>query len=407
MSPLHLFEALGIEIEYMLVDRSTLDVLPRTDRLLEAVAGEIVSDVERGEIAWSNELVLHVVELKSNGPTPDLAATHSALRRELARIDELLAAMGGQLLPTAMHPWMDPDRETLLWPHESSPIYEAYDRIFSCRGHGWSNLQSVHLNLPFAGDEEFGRLHAATRIVLPLLPALAASSPVVGGRSTPFLDNRMEFYRQNSRRIPSLTGEVIPEPVFTRADYEREIFQRIYRDIAPHDPEGILQDEFLNSRGAIARFGRGSLEIRVIDSQECPAADCALSALVVETLRALVAERWSSFEEQCAVPTAPLAAVLRETIAEADAAPLPGSGLAELLGAPPGTATAGELWKRLAQAVLPIGSPWRERALRLVDAGPLARRILRATGPDPDRANLTAVYRRLGECLLADDLFEA
>ena len=35
------------------------------------------------------------------------------------------------------------------------------------------------LNLPFSSDEEFGRLHAAIRLLLPLLPALAASSPLV------------------------------------------------------------------------------------------------------------------------------------------------------------------------------------------------------------------------------------
>ena len=37
-------------------------------------------------------------------------------------------------------------------------------------------------------------------------------------------------------------------------DYEEHIFGKIYRAIAPHDPEGLLQHEWLNSRGAIARF---------------------------------------------------------------------------------------------------------------------------------------------------------
>ena len=67
-------------------------------------------------------------------------------------------------------------------------MYEAYDRIFDCRGHGWANLQAVHLNLPFSGDEEFGRLHAAIRLVLPIMPAdrimasgLATSLPARAG----------------------------------------------------------------------------------------------------------------------------------------------------------------------------------------------------------------------------------
>ena len=43
-------------------------------------------------------------------------------------------------------------------------IYDTFDRIFSCKGHGWANLQSMQINLPFRGDEEFARLHAAIRV---------------------------------------------------------------------------------------------------------------------------------------------------------------------------------------------------------------------------------------------------
>ncbi len=59
--------------------------------------------------------------------------------------------------------------------------------------------------------------------MLPLLPGLAASSPLVEGRPTGLADNRLEFYRHNQRRLPELAGRIVPEPVYTRADYEREI----------------------------------------------------------------------------------------------------------------------------------------------------------------------------------------
>jgi glutamate---cysteine ligase / carboxylate-amine ligase len=35
-----LFERFGVELEYMIVDARSLDVLPVTDRVLHAVAGE-------------------------------------------------------------------------------------------------------------------------------------------------------------------------------------------------------------------------------------------------------------------------------------------------------------------------------------------------------------------------------
>ena len=77
---------------------------------------------------------------------------------EVERIEALLARLGARLMPTGMHPWMDPSREFQVWPHGGSQIYQAFDRIFDCRGHGWANLQSAHINLPFGNDEEFARL---------------------------------------------------------------------------------------------------------------------------------------------------------------------------------------------------------------------------------------------------------
>jgi len=294
---LHLFEGVGLELEYMIVDRRSLEVLPIADRVLTAQAGELTNEVEVGPLCWSNELVLHVLELKTNGPAESTAGLTEDFQNGVAAVNAHLASLGGQLLPGAMHPWFDPATQTRLWPHENSPIYAAYNRIFGCRGHGWSNLQSAHINLPFCGDQEFGRLHAAIRLVLPLLPALAAGSPVFAGRIGPALDNRLQFYRSNQQRIPQISGRVIPEPAYSATGYRQQILQPIYNAIAPFDPQKILQEEWLNSRGAIARFDRSTIEIRVLDVQECPAADVAIAGLVIVLLKALIEERWTDFSE--------------------------------------------------------------------------------------------------------------
>ncbi|MCZ7598158.1 MAG: glutamate-cysteine ligase family protein [Gammaproteobacteria bacterium] len=263
---LGLFEGFGIEIEYMIVDAASLDVLPVTDRAIRAVAGEYVNEVERGPLAWSNELALHVIELKTNGPAPSLAPLPRVFRAGVDEVNAVLTGMGARLMPGPMHPWMDPHTETRLWPHDYNPIYEAYNRIFDCRGHGWSNLQSMHVNLPFAGEDEFVRLHAAIRAALPILPMLAAGSPYCDGRASGALDHRMQVYRGNAARIPSIAGHVVPEAVTGIDAYHELILAPMYADIAPHDPDGILQEEWLNSRGAIARFDRNAIEIRVLDS---------------------------------------------------------------------------------------------------------------------------------------------
>jgi gamma-glutamyl:cysteine ligase YbdK (ATP-grasp superfamily) len=402
---LGLFAGYGVELEYMLVDAESLSVLPVADRVLRAVAGETVSEAEVGELCWSNELVLHVIELKTNGPAASLAGLAPVFQEHLRRINGLLAPLGGRLMPSAMHPWMDPFCETRLWPHDDGAIYANYDRIFGCLGHGWANLQSGHLNLPFAGDEEFARLHAAVRLLLPILPALAASSPVMDGKLTGRLDNRLEVYRLNQQRVPSVTGRVIPEPVFSRADYEEKILWTIYRDIAPHDPEGILQYEWLNSRGAIARFDRDTIEIRLLDVQECPAADLAIAALIVAVLKALTAERWGSLAEQQGWEVAPLEAILLAAIRDGDEARIDHRRYLAAFGFAGERASAGELWRSLAQRLLPPAEEFRGPLAVILEQGPLARRLLRALGEAPSPGRIRDVYGELCACLEQGRLF--
>ena len=402
----HLFAGFGVELEYMIVDRETLDILPAADRLLASAAGgRVLEEIDMGDIAWSNELALHLVELKTNGPVAALAGVADRFQENVGKANSLLGRFGARLMPTAMHPWMDPLRETRLWPHGNRDIYEAYNRIFGCQGHGWSNVQSTHLNLAFCGDEEFGRLHAAIRLLLPLLPALAASSPLVDGKASGLLDTRLEYYRMNQRRVPSITGSVIPEPAFTRRAYEEMILSRNYRDIAPHDPDGLLQFEWLNSRGAIARFDRSAIEIRLLDIQECPLADLAVVSAIVAVLRALAAERWQPFARQAATETAKLAELLLTVIREADRAVIADRDYLGLFGLTEAKLSAAELWQAITAKTMAPDDPYRPALDVILRHGPLGRRILKAVDNRFARRELWEVYVRLCGCLAAGEMF--
>ena len=142
---LHLFQAFGVELEYMIVDRDSLNVLPIADELLKAELGEYRSDFENGIVTWSNELVLHVIEMKSTRPESNFNTLASAFSDNIARANKVLEKWNAMLLSTAAHPWMNPQAETKLWPHDSNEVYDRYNTIFDCKGHGWSNLQSTHL----------------------------------------------------------------------------------------------------------------------------------------------------------------------------------------------------------------------------------------------------------------------
>jgi glutamate---cysteine ligase / carboxylate-amine ligase len=414
-NPLHLFEGYGIELEYAIVDRDTLAARPICAELMDAlirVTGDTPSDeldeIELDEIGCSNELAAHVVELKTAGPTPAIATALPAFERAVTRLDAMLAEHGAMLLPTAMHPTMDPSRELRLWSRGQRSVYAAYDRIFGCRGHGWANLQSCHLNLPFAGDAELDRLHAAVRAVLPLLPALAASSPVVEGRVGAAVDGRLVFYAENQRRLPSIIGNIVPEPIRSREDYEQVILAPMFREIAPLDPDGVLAHEWLNSRGAIARFERSAIEIRVLDVQEAPVADLAIACLVSRTVQALVHERWVDVEELRALDTGALRRVFDATVQDGDRAIISDAELLRVLGLPGTPCEAGEVWRRVAERVHDplLCSGGLSDALQVIlDEGCLARRILHALGPSPSREHIADVYRRLAQCLVEGRLF--
>lgn len=401
--PLGLFAAYGVELEYMIVDRHALSVRPICDRLLQSVAGEIVSDVELDNLSWSNELALHVVELKTTEPAVELEPLAAQFQEHIGRINERLTQWDAQLMPTAMHPTMSPEREMRLWPHADNAIYQAFNRIFDCRGHGWANLQSVHLNLPFADDAQFGRLHAAIRLLLPLLPALAASSPLIDGRRSGLLDTRLEVYRGNAAKIPSISGQVIPEPVFSRSDYEREIFQRMYRDIAPLDPDGTLQHEWLNARGAIARWDRHAIEIRVLDIQECPVADLAILRAIRGVLQPLVQERYSDYAQQRSVPQAELVELLGRTVGAADEAVVDQPQLLRALGFAGETKLpAREVWMRLLERPVPgaeSAAGLTPEIELIFNQGVLARRMTQRVSAEPTASELAQLGRDLCDCL--------
>jgi gamma-glutamyl:cysteine ligase YbdK (ATP-grasp superfamily) len=387
----------------MLVESDSLDVAPKADLLLEAAAGELTDEWQNGPVAWNNELALHVIELKCNGPRASLAGLGADFAANVKLANDKLGREGLRLMPTAMHPWMDP-KSVELWPHGTRLIYDTFDRIFSCKGHGWANLQSLQINLPFAGDEEFARLHAAIRFLLPILPGLAASSPIVDGERNGILDNRLVVYRDNCAKIPSVTGDVVPEPVGSIGEYHERVLEPIYADLAPHDLEGVLRHEWVNARGAIARFERNAIEIRVLDVQETPLMDVAYAALIVEVLKMLCAERWLDRTRMDAWPTSELGKLLRLSERQAEATGIGDKRYLQAFGfRGSGTELKG-LWAHLIDAVSARGSldTATERLLeQYLRHGSLATRIGKAVGLLPSRAKITRVYEELCEALAA------
>ncbi len=401
-----LFEVFGIEFEYMIVDRDTHRIRPIADLLFKECTGSFTSDYENGKIAWSNELVSHVIELKTNGPVSNMSEMVAAFHKNVKAVNGLLEKHHAVLMPGGAHPTVDPLTETQIWPHEYNEIYELYNRIFNCQGHGWSNLQSTHINLPFKGDAQFAKLHAAIRLLLPIIPALSASTPILDGRHTGFKDARLEHYRHNQKKLPVIAGKVIPEAVYTKAAYHELIFKPIIATIKPYDTDGILNHLFLNSRGAIARFDRGAIEIRVIDNQECPKADIAILNLIVAVLKAFCSRTASDQQRMQLADTDMLANHFLNVVKHAELAQIDDSNYLALLGVSTSPQSAQSLWKQLfAQHGNALPEEERKTIHYILENGSLATRMEHVFTENPNQDGISAINRKMITCLQDNDLF--
>ena len=415
MSNYKIWERFGVEMEFMIVDRDTLQVMPRADVPLgKDKDGNQLSDVEYDDIGLSNELVSHVLEFKCAHPKSTFDGLGKRFFHEIRRANKKLEKINAMLLPSAAHPFMDP-AEMQLWPYDCNDIYQTYDRIFNCKGHGWANLQSTHLNLSFDGDDEFGELHAAIRLLLPLIPAIAASSPYLDGKYTGFKDARIEVYRHNQDKVPEIAGLVIPEKAYTYDEYNTQIFNKVKKAIAPHDPEHLLNHFFLNSRGAIARFDRGAIEIRLVDIQECPNADIAIAELEIATLKAIASGKLANGKAPHTMKeyreflrdfdTARLSEMLTQTSRDAEDTVIDWSEYLAVFGME-GKCTAGELWKHVFDAVKgDLTEVSRNVMEQMLARGTLSSALYRALGDEPSRKDFVTEYKKLAECLAHNRLY--
>jgi gamma-glutamyl:cysteine ligase YbdK (ATP-grasp superfamily) len=410
MSELGLGQGFGVELEYMVVDIESLDIRPVVDQLIELEVGSIVNEVEDRDIGWSNELALHVLELKNLDPTFSFERLTSGFNSEIAKINQHLQKNWNcQLLPSSMHPWMIPEKESRLWPHGNRQIYEKFHEVFGCSGHGWTNLQSVHMNFSFSTDDEFRRLHRAVRLILPLIPAFSASSPFWEGRRGPDLDTRLYVYLNNQTRIPEIMGTAIPDDVSSINEYKEHVLEPMYRAISPYDPKGILQHEWLNSRAAIPKFNYGCLEVRLMDIQECPEQDISLVWFFRNLVNQLLSQAWTSEQEQAAIDSYLLKDLLETAATSANRAVFKSRKWLSQFGIDAEILSARELGQELLGR---MGGSESEAVFSrgvgaILRSGTLAERLVRATGSLVTPVTLRPIYQKLAACLRNGTRFDA
>lgn len=402
-----LFQATGVELEYMIVSTADGRIMPLADKLLPQAAkgGDAADELDARPVgdglAISNELAAHVIELKTEPPSSDLSLLPKPMQAAITKINQTLAPYNARLCPGGMHPLMHPGQGE-LWPYGCRDIYNAYDRIFNCSGHGWVNLQSTHLNFPFAGDDEFGLLHGAIILLLPVLHALSAASPFCEGLASGYVNTRMLIYAGNQRRCPQIAGDIIPGTAYTRNEYQQTILNPVYQAIAPHDPDGILQYEWLNSRGAIARFDRGAIEIRTLDNQECPLMDLAIADLIKRSLQFLTSEGIARLKSLLELDShKDRVDQYQAGVRLGQKADLKLRALRVLTGSPLDSSVGGwwQLWLEEMQRNTSQPDVFTDAIQYILEHGTLAERMLAVAGQTPTPDRLQALIQQLATCL--------
>jgi gamma-glutamyl:cysteine ligase YbdK (ATP-grasp superfamily) len=294
-------EVLGPEHEFSLVNKE-LQALPILDKVIKDFCGRVINFVELPNFTFGKELQLHVMEIKANAPFKSPGLFEETMQNAVATLLCMLEKRyHAYLLGTGMHPLLRLG-ETSVWPHRHRKIYQEFGRVFNLKQHGWLNIQSFHLNLPYSNEENGILLHNLLAGLCTYLPAVSASSPIYDGAIGPNVDNRLFFYKVNQREVPSVAGDVIPEPVSSFDQYRKEVIGRYSQDLARAGAgKAILFKEWVNSRGVIFRFDRKALEVRVMDEQECVKSDVALSCFIRAAIRGLIAENMAPLPHQLLV----------------------------------------------------------------------------------------------------------
>ncbi|MCJ7444328.1 MAG: glutamate-cysteine ligase family protein [Methanotrichaceae archaeon] len=270
---------IGTEQEYSINDQD-FNPLPISDKLIQRIGGHLNQEVSFGDIRISKELQKHAIELIPASP-----GTVSMLEDSLYKgLKDLYRTLNYEyrFLGLGMHPLLKLD-QTTYWDHDETKYYDAFDRLINIKQHGWLNIQALQINIPYENKENLVDMYNKLRSILPFLVAISASSPFVEGKLTPYVDNRLMYYRKNQHRIPIICNDILPEKIRSANDYVC-INRKIYKELKECGAE-ILCREWVNSRGIIVGFTRKCLEVKAVDEQECIRSDMAISAFLLSLLR--------------------------------------------------------------------------------------------------------------------------
>jgi len=242
-------KTVGVELEWQLVHRATLDL---QDGVLPLI--RLVSD----DACVKPEVIQTSVETITE-PAASTAELYPALVDTVTRLSDAAARLDMALVGAGTHPFCE-----RLVPITPKPRYLEMERAQGYLAHTQITYAfQAHVGMP--SGEVAMRVMAWSRGLLPALLALSASSPFFHGQETAFAS-----YRQ---RIVATTRSYGIPPSF-------EDMRSLARFLDTVERAGMF-DSFRDMHWDIRpRPDLGTLEVRIMDAQPTIADSLALGALV-------------------------------------------------------------------------------------------------------------------------------
>ena len=390
-------DAIALGVDLCVVDRTDRQPAPLASWALSRMAPS------HPDVRWTSDRWEHVLTLSLPKPAKRLFTQTKRMKAEVRSMNALLAERNALLVPLAAHPFND---GATLVHHAEDPANAVLAKLFDLRLPGWCNSQIIGLQLPFSNDDEFSRLHASVRLLLPLLPAIGAASPFLRGEFTGIMSARMDACLHHVDAAPELIGPVIPEAVFSEEDYYRAVFSPMAQALVRMDAAQVLDHFSMNARAAVARFDRGDVELRVMDVQECVSANLALAELTMCVLRAMGSGRWVSPYLQRAWSEDDLYPIFQQTVREGGQAVITNRDYLLMFGLmKQEQMSAQKIWQHLfVELYGDLSHDCRRVLAHILEHGCLAFRMLRKVGRKPSPGALADLVDALGQCLAKDEL---
>ena len=371
-------EGYGLAAGYTVVERATMRPISAQGLGLQL------------DSSWALDRWGPGMRLSTDRSEKDITAAGARLWQAVKQCNDLLLERSdAMLLPGGSYPYTPIDERGSLSgageEQRSAPVRS---------GQSWTS--GTTLEIPFADDPGFGRLHTAVRMVLPLLPALTASSPFSGGLRSTALSARTASRISGHPAIPQLTGSFIPELALDQADYYRIVLEPIALALADQGLSDRMDYHTVNARAAVPLFDRATLAVDLMDTQECASMDAAVAEMTAAVVQAMKNGRWVSNYLQRAWHESDLLGILNEVVTMGREAVIDNRDFLLMFGKMRESSTAGELWRHLYQQLREeLSEPTRIRIAHILDHGNLAERILRRIGDRPSPETLVSIYREL------------